>query len=286
MFSRLLKLPEVVRATYDLSSLECIVHAAAPCPVPVKEQMIDWFGPDHPRVLRRNRVATGSPGATARSGWRTRERWGESVVGELLILEADGAGVPAGHARHGVVLGRHQLRVLQRTRQDGLTVRRTNARTVGDIGHVDDDGFLYLTDRAGHMIISGGVNIYPQETENLLVTHPKVIDVAVFGVPNDDLGEEVKAVVQLIPGVEPATRLSGSCIAFCREHLARFKCPRYGRLRGRAAPPPHRQALQAAPARPLLGRCHVPPRLRTRGAAIPRRLGQPQVDQLSSESGP
>ena len=98
--------------------------------------------------------------------------------------------------------------------------------TVGDVGYVDDDGYLYLTDRKTYMIISGGVNIYPQETENLLITHPKVVDAAVFGVPNEDLGEEVKAVVQLMPGVEPAPELERELIAFCREHLAHFKCPR------------------------------------------------------------
>ena len=98
--------------------------------------------------------------------------------------------------------------------------------TVGDVGYVDEDGYLYLTDRKTYMIISGGVNIYPQETENLLITHPKVMDAAVFGVPNEDLGEEVKAVVQLIDGVEPGPELERELIAFCRENLAHFKCPR------------------------------------------------------------
>jgi long-chain acyl-CoA synthetase len=98
--------------------------------------------------------------------------------------------------------------------------------TVGDIGYVDDDGFLYLTDRASFMIISGGVNIYPQECENLLITHPKVLDAAVFGVPNEDLGEEVKAVVQLLAGVEPGAEVAAELIAFCAEHLARHKVPR------------------------------------------------------------
>jgi long-chain acyl-CoA synthetase len=98
--------------------------------------------------------------------------------------------------------------------------------TVGDVGYLDDDGFLYLTDRKSYMIISGGVNIYPQETENLLVTHPKVMDAAVLGVPNDDLGEEVKAVVQLMPDVPPSPAVERELIEFCREHLAHFKCPR------------------------------------------------------------
>jgi long-chain acyl-CoA synthetase len=98
--------------------------------------------------------------------------------------------------------------------------------TVGDIGFVDDDGYVYLTDRAAFMIISGGVNIYPQECENLLVTHPKVPDVAVFGVPNEELGEEVKAVVQLVPGYEPGPAIASELIAFCGENLAHPKCPR------------------------------------------------------------
>jgi long-chain acyl-CoA synthetase len=98
--------------------------------------------------------------------------------------------------------------------------------TVGDVGYLDEDGYLYLTDRATFMIISGGVNVYPQECENLLITHPKVADAAVFGVPNEDLGEEVKAVVQLLPEVEPGDEVAQELIAFCREHLARVKCPR------------------------------------------------------------
>jgi long-chain acyl-CoA synthetase len=98
--------------------------------------------------------------------------------------------------------------------------------TVGDVGYIDDDGFVYLTDRATFMIISGGVNVYPQECENLLITHPKVADAAVFGVPNVDLGEEVKAVIQPMPGVEPGAELAAELIAYCREHLAGIKCPR------------------------------------------------------------
>ena len=140
----------------------------------------------------------------------------------------------------------------EKTRGVALT-RAASTSTVGDVGYVDDDGYLYLTDRKTYMIISGGVNIYPQETENLLITHPKVMDAAVIGVPNEDLGEEVKAVVQPIDGVEPGPELERELIEFCREHLAHFKCPRTHRLRGRAAPPPDRQALQAAAARPVLG---------------------------------
>ena len=132
--------------------------------------------------------------------------------------------------------------------------------TTGDVGYVDDDGWLFLTDRKSFMIISGGVNIYPQETENLLVTHPKVADAAVFGVPHPDLGEEVKAVVQPMPGIEPGPELERELIAFCQEHLSKQKCPRVGRLRGGAAPPADRQAVQEDAARPLLGRGAEPHR--------------------------
>ena len=124
--------------------------------------------------------------------------------------------------------------------------------TVGDVGHVDEEGYVYLTDRAAFMIISGGVNIYPQECENLLITHPKVADAAVFGVPNDDMGEEVKAVVQLMPGLEPGAELEAELIGFCRDHLAHHKCPRSIDFEAQLPRSADRQALQAPAARPLL----------------------------------
>ena len=211
MFSRLLKLPDDVKARYDLSSLECIVHAAAPCPVPVKEQIIDWFGP----------IVLEYYGATEANGYThcTSEEWlahrgtvGRCVYGELLILDDDGNQCPTGTP--GTVWFRgatnfEYYNAPDKTRSTWLGDDETTS-TVGDVGYVDDDGYLYLTDRKSYMIISGGVNIYPQETENLLITHPKVMDAAVFGVPNEDLGEEVKAVVQPIDGVEPGPSSSRS----------------------------------------------------------------------------
>ncbi len=140
--------------------------------------------------------------------------------------------------------------------------------TVGDVGYVDDDNYLYLTDRATFMIISGGVNIYPQETENLLITHPKVADAAVIGVPNEDLGEEVKAVVQLMPGHEPDEAMVEELLAFCRDHLSRQKVPALDRLRGRVAATSDRQAVQASAARPLLGRRRQQDRLTHRFLAV------------------
>jgi long-chain acyl-CoA synthetase len=226
MFSRLLRLPAAVRSRYDLSSLERIVHAAAPCPVPVKEAMIDWLGP----------IVTEYYGATEGNGFTYCDsaEWlahpgtvGHPVAGELLILDENGDQCPTGV--DGTVWFRgatafeyfeDPVKTAEGRSADGTT------STVGDVGHVDADGFLYLTDRKSYMIISGGVNIYPQETENLLATHPAVLDVAVIGVPNDDLGEEVKAVVQPVDPGTAGPELERQLIAFCRANLAHFKCPR------------------------------------------------------------
>jgi long-chain acyl-CoA synthetase len=226
MFSRLLKLPEEVRRRYDLSSLEIAIHAAAPCPIPVKEEMIAWWGP----IIHEYYGATEGLGFTACDS----EEWlahkgtvGRVVLGEVHILDDDTAPLPSGQA--GTIWFRTATpfeyfddpeKTAQARSADGAM------STVGDIGWLDDDGFLHLTDRKSFMIISGGVNIYPQEAENLLITHPKVADAAVFGVPNADLGEEVKAVVQPAPGVAPGPELEAELIAFCRQSLAHMKCPR------------------------------------------------------------
>jgi long-chain acyl-CoA synthetase len=226
MFSRLLKLPEEVRSAADVSSLEVIIHAAAPCPVPVKEQMIDWFGP----ILLEYYAATEGNGFT----FCDSEEWlahrgtvGRAVLGEVLVLDDDGNRCPTGTAGTVWFSGATNFEYFN---DPAKTAESRNAAgdasTVGDVGYLDEDGWLFLTDRATYMIISGGVNIYPQETENLLITHPKVMDAAVIGVPDDDLGEAVKAVVQPIPEVTPGPELERELIAFCREHLAHFKCPR------------------------------------------------------------
>jgi long-chain acyl-CoA synthetase len=226
MFSRLLKLPEEQRRAADLSSLEAIVHAAAPCPVPVKEEMIEWWGP----IIREYYGATEGNGFT----FCTSEEWlthkgtvGKAVLGEVVILDDEGNRQPTGTP--GTVWLRGAT-AFEYFNDPEKTAESRNAEgdtsTVGDVGFLDEDGYLYLTDRKTYMIISGGVNIYPQETENLLITHPKVMDAAVIGVPNDDLGEEVKAVVQPADGVEPGPALERELIAFCREHLAHYKSPR------------------------------------------------------------
>jgi long-chain acyl-CoA synthetase len=226
MFSRMLKLPQAARERYDLSSLEVAIHAAAPCPVQVKEQMIDWWGP----IIHEYYGATEGLGFAAcdSAQWLAhRGTVGKVMLGELHVLDESMA--PCPKASSGTLWFKtatpfeyfnDPAKTAEARSPDG------SMSTVGDVGYVDDDGFLYLTDRATFMIVSGGVNIYPQECENLLITHPKVADAAVFGVPNEDLGEEVKAVVQAMPGVPTDSRLVDELTAFCAEHLSRQKCPR------------------------------------------------------------
>ncbi len=226
MFNRMLKLPPEVRSKYDLSSLEAVVHAAAPCPIPVKEQMIEWWGP----VIIEYYAATEAIGFTSCDSheWLAHKGTvGQCKLGVLHILDDDFKEVPNGtpgtiwfEAPAGLNYWKDPDKTKEATTPDG------KMHTTSDVGYVDNDGWLFLTDRKSFMIISGGVNIYPQETENLLVTHPKVADAAVFGVPHPDLGEEVKAVVQPMPDVEGTPALERELIAFCQEHLSKQKCPR------------------------------------------------------------
>jgi long-chain acyl-CoA synthetase len=226
MFSRMLKLPEDVRMRYDLSSLENAIHAAAPCPVLVKDDMIKWWGP----IIQEYYGATEGLGFTACDSkeWLAhRGTVGKVLLGDLHILDANmqecAVGTP-GQVWFKTATPFEYFNDPGRTREarseDG------SMSTVGDVGYVDEDRYLYLTDRATFMIISGGVNIYPQECENLLITHPKIADAAVFGVPNADLGEEVKAVVQPMPGIAPCQALAEELIAFCAQSLSRQKVPR------------------------------------------------------------
>jgi long-chain acyl-CoA synthetase len=226
MFSRMLKLPEAVRRAYDLSSLEVAIHAAAPCPVPVKRAMIDWWGP----IILEYYSATEAMGMTVcdSAEWLAHPGTvGKSVFGEIHVLDDAMHEVPAGQT------GKLWFKTASPFEYFNDPVRTAEVNspdgamsTLGDIGHVDKEGYVYLTDRASFMIISGGVNIYPQECENLLATHPKVADAAVFGAPNEEMGEEVKAVVQLSPGCAPGAEMETELIAFCRDHLAHHKCPR------------------------------------------------------------
>jgi long-chain acyl-CoA synthetase len=226
MFNRLLRLPEEVRRSYDTSSLEVIVHAAAPCPVPVKRAMIDWLGP----ILVEYYAATEGNGFT----WCDSAEWlahpgtvGRPLLGELLILDDEGNECPPGVDGTIWFRGATNFEYFEDPAKTAESRRDGGATsTVGDVGHVDGDGYLYLTDRKSYMIISGGVNIYPQEAENLLVGHPDVLDAAVIGVPNEDLGEEVKAVVQLADPSKATPEMERELIAYCRVNLAHFKCPR------------------------------------------------------------
>lgn len=227
MFVRMLKLPAEVRSRYDVSSQRLVVHAAAPCPVPVKQQMIEWWGP----IIFEYYAATEGAGSTS----ITSEEWlahpgsvGRPMACGVHILDEDGNEVPTGES--GVVWFEPGERAMQfEYHKDPDKTRSAHSRdgwsTVGDMGYLDAEGYLFLTDRRDFMIISGGVNIYPQEAENLLITHPKVMDAAVFGVPNPEMGEEVKAVVQPVTWTDAGTDLEAELIAFCREHLAHYKCP-------------------------------------------------------------
>ena len=226
MFSRMLKLPESVRRRYDLSSLEAAIHGAAPCPAPVKKAMIDWWGP----IIHEYYGATEGMGLTVcdSAEWLAHPGTvGRTVIGELHVLDDEMREVPTG------ATGKLWFKTASPFEyfNDPIKTAAANSldrtmSTVGDIGRVDEEGYVYLTDRSAFMIISGGVNIYPQECENLLITHAKVADAAVFGVPNDEMGEEVKAVVQLAPGFEPGAETEAELIGFCRDHLAHHKCPR------------------------------------------------------------
>jgi long-chain acyl-CoA synthetase len=222
----MLKLPHEVRDRYDLSTMKVAIHAAAPCPVVVKQQMIDWWGP----MIIEYYGSTEGMGFTAcdSAEWLAHKGTvGRQLFGEIHILDENRNPCPPG------TVGEVWFKLASRFSYFNDDARTAQALsedgtmgTVGDIGYLDADGFLYLTDRSTFMIISGGVNIYPQETEDLLITHPKVADAAVFGVPNADLGEEVKAVIQLMPGIISGPDIEAELIAFCAEHLARYKLPR------------------------------------------------------------
>ncbi len=225
MFVRMLKLADDVRLRYDVSSLKCAIHAAAPCPIPIKEQMIAWWGD----VIWEYYAGTEGNGMTLvrAADWMTHKGTvGKAVIGVLKICNEAGDEVATGETgtvyfADGKPFHYHDDPV--------KTADSTNAKgwtTLGDVGHVDAEGYLYLTDRKSYMIISGGVNIYPQEVENLLVTHPKVMDAAVLGVPDDDFGEAVKAVIQPRDMADAGPELAAELIAFCQANLSTIKCPR------------------------------------------------------------
>jgi len=226
MFVRLLKLPSETRAKYDISSLTGAIHAAAPCPVDVKQQMIDWWGP----VLIEYYAGTEGNGVTiinSKEWLEHRGSVGRAYVGHVKIVdEQTGQTLPP--RANGVVYFAGGPPFVYHN--DEAKTRSAHSKegwsTLGDIGYLDEQDYLYLTDRKAHMIICGGVNVYPQETEDVLIGHPEVLDVAVFGIPNEDLGEEVKAVVQLRDPARANKALEAELIAYARERISAIKCPR------------------------------------------------------------
>ena len=224
-FHRLLALPDEVKHRFDLSSLRHMIHAAAPCPVDTKHQMIEWWGP----VIDEYYAASEGGGTIV-----TTEQWLEKPgtvgkpwpISEIAIFDDDGSRLGPGQV--GTVYMAMQAGDFEyhKDRKKTDSNRIGKFFTVGDIGYLDDDGFLFLCDRKTDMIISGGANIYPAEIENVLLAHPKVVDAAVFGIPHDDWGEEVKAVVQPVDGVEASPELAADILAFCEGRLARFKTPK------------------------------------------------------------
>ncbi|RPA19713.1 acyl-CoA synthetase [Gordonia sp. OPL2] len=228
MFIRMLKLPAEVRERYDVSSMRIAVHAAAPCPVEVKRAMIEWWGP----VIHEYYASTEAAGATFIGPQEALDHpgsVGKPLLGVVHICDEDGVEMPVGEVgqvyfeRDEVAFEYHNDP--EKTRKAQHPEHR-NWSTTGDVGYVDDDGYLYLTDRKAFMIISGGVNIYPQEAENVLVNHPAVYDVAVIGVPDDDLGEVVKACVQLDPAYSPSAQLADELIDYTKDAIAAYKAPR------------------------------------------------------------
>lgn len=225
MFVRMLKLPENIRQSYRLSSLEVAIHAAAPCPVAIKERMLEWWGP----VIYEYYAGTEGNGYCSISSteWMThRGSVGRALLGQVHICDEQGNELPIGETglvyfADGPEFSYHN--------DSKKTIESRNVQgwsTLGDIGYIDREGYLYLTDRKAFTIISGGVNIYPQEAEDVLISHPKVADVAIIGVPNDEFGEEVKAVVQPMKMSEAGADLERELIKYCKQKLASIKCPR------------------------------------------------------------
>jgi long-chain acyl-CoA synthetase len=225
MFHRLLAVPAEVRRSADLSSLRFVLHGAAPCPVAVKQSLIDWLGP----IVVEYYAATEGFGSVITSNdWLARPGTvGKPPEGQVQVRASDGSLLPTGE------VGTLYLRAADVARfeyfKDPEKTRKTfdgDYFTLGDMGYLDADGYLYLSDRTSDVIISGGVNIYPAEVDAVLLTHPAVADVATVGVPNSEWGEEVKSVVELREGLEATTELAEELVAYCRQRLAAFKCPR------------------------------------------------------------
>lgn len=228
-FVRMLRLPEEVRTRYDVSSMRCAIHAAAPCPVEVKRAMIDWWG----EILVEYYSSTESNGITIIDSAQWLRKPGsvgrDGFLGVVHVCDDDGEEVPAGQV--GTVYFEREGAQFEYYKDPEKTAGTRHPlhpswTTVGDLGYLDEDRFLFLSDRRSFLIISGGVNIYPQEVENTLAVHSVVQDVAVIGVPDPEMGESVKALVQLEEGRTPSDDLADELIAFTRSRIAHYKCPR------------------------------------------------------------
>jgi long-chain acyl-CoA synthetase len=218
-------LSEAQRLKYGTSSLEMVLHAAAPCPPQIKLEMIQWFGPiiyEYYAGTERNGLA-----AVDSPTWITRPGTvGRAVVGQIHIVGEDGCELPEGQDGLVYFSGGGDFEYYKEPDKTASAFNQLGWSTLGDIGHVDADGFLYLSDRRTDLIISGGVNIYPREVEDIFMQHPAVLDVAVIGLPNVEYGHEVKAVVELNPGMAPSSELAADMITFCRLRIAAYKCPK------------------------------------------------------------
>ena len=226
MFIRMLKLPEEVRERYDVSSMQMAIHAAAPCPVEIKEQMIEWWG----EVIVEYYGASEGAGFCVidSANWLTHKgSVGPALVGVIHIVDDDGNELPTGEI--GTIYFSGEQARFEYHKEPEKTADAYNERgwaTTNDVGYLDEDGYLYLTDRKNFMIISGGVNIYPQEIENMLVNHEKVADVAVFGIPNEEFGEEVKAVVEPMNWADATDETAIEIMEWLRERISHIKMPR------------------------------------------------------------
>ena len=225
MLVRILKLSSAERATYDLSSLQRVIHGAGPCAPDVKRAMIDWLGP----ILEESYGGTEGNGMTMISS----QEWlqhpgsvGKAFVGAIHILDDEGTELPTGETGLVYFSGGPRFEYHGNAERTREAYDRQGRSTLGDIGYLDADGYLYLTDRRNNLIITGGVNVFPQEIENVLITHPEVLDVAVFGLPDVEMGEAIKAVVQPRSVEHAGPALAQELIALCRARLAHYKAPR------------------------------------------------------------